>query len=168
MARGRGGRASAAVASLALAALTAAAATASLAVRGDATRGPGRTFAAGWKNAFHAHAWEPVYGTVEVPAATHVVRHGPEVGVEVASETVCNACGRVVTGATREHEAATGHAGFTADVPVEREVVLAEGWDEVVVDEPARSELVRVGDRCASCGAERPAGGGDAGDAGQP
>lgn len=168
MTRRGGGRASVAAASLALAALTAAAATASLAVRGDAERGPARPVVADWEDAFHAHAWEPVYGTVEVPAATHVVRHGPEVGVEVTSETVCNACGEIVTGATREHEAASGHAGHTTGVPVGREVVLSEAWDEVVVDEPARSELVRVGDRCASCGAERPADGGGADDAGQP
>ena len=68
---------------------------------------------------------------------------------------VCNTCGEVVTGATREHAEMTGHDGFTTGVPIEHEVLVSEAWDETVVDEPASSEMVHVADECAGCGEVR-------------
>ena len=103
----------------------------------------------------HVHDWTAVYELVEVPAVTHVVHHDAVYDTETVEETVCNTCGEVVTGATREHAEQTGHDGFTTGVPVEHEVLVSEAWDETVVDEPASSEMVHVADECAGCGEVR-------------
>ena len=103
----------------------------------------------------HVHDWTAVYELVEVPAVTHVVHHDAVYDTETVEETVCNTCGEVVTGATREHTEQTGHDGFTTGVPIEHEVLVSEAWDETVVDEPASSEMVHVADECAGCGEVR-------------
>lgn len=103
----------------------------------------------------HVHDWTAVYALRDVPAVTHVEHHDAVYGTETVYETVCNECEAIVTGATREHTASTGHTGFTTNVPIVNEVVEQEAYDETVVDTPATVQLVHTSDRCSSCGEER-------------
>ena len=103
----------------------------------------------------HVHDWTAVYALRDVPAVTHVEHHDAVYGTETSYETVCNECGAVVTGATREHTVSTGHTGFTPNVPIVNEVVEQAAYDETVVDTPATVQLVHTSDRCSSCGEEQ-------------
>ena len=103
----------------------------------------------------HDHSWSAVYQLREVPAVTHVEHHDAQYGSNTAYETVCNECSAIVTGATREHTQQTGHSSFTSDVPIVNDAVVAEAYDETVVDVPATVELVHTADRCTTCGEER-------------
>lgn len=100
----------------------------------------------------HVHDWTAVYELVDVPAVTHVEHHDAVYGTETAYETVCNSCDAIVTGATREHTAETGHTGFTTNVPITNEVVEQDAYDETVVDAPATVQLVHTSDQCSTCG----------------
>lgn len=101
------------------------------------------------------HDWTAVYDLRDVPAKTHVEHHATVYGTETSYETVCNACGAVITGETDRHRSETGHEGYTTGVPIENEVVERDAYDETVVDEPAAVELVHTSDECAVCGEVR-------------
>lgn len=101
------------------------------------------------------HQWVPQYKTVHHDAVTHSVHHDATYRTEKRLHAVCNTCGQVVDGRASEHLAATGHAGVTANVPRDEQVVDREAYDEQVVDEPAWDEQVVEGYVCPDCGATR-------------
>ena len=104
------------------------------------------------------HQWRTLGLYEQTEAATHEEEVPAVVETVEEPHTVCNTCYAVVDGATAEHTAATGHAGFTTDVPVPVEVVVQEAGVREVVDEPAEQRFTPILEWCPACGATQPAG----------
>lgn len=100
----------------------------------------------------HAHEWAALTETVHHDAVTRTVEHPAEYAQQTAYHTICNECGEILDKAAEQHMEATGHSGYTVNVPRE-ETVLAKGaWSEVVVVEDAYDEVKVNGSICLGCG----------------
>lgn len=100
----------------------------------------------------HEHDWAIVYETVAHDAETHEEVIQPVYEHVTAHHSVCNECNDIIDGHAQEHIDATGHSGFSTNVPVEETRLVSEGRVEVVTDEPAYDELVATGRECTICG----------------
>lgn len=100
----------------------------------------------------HVHEWSPLTETVRHDAVTSTVRHPAEYAQQTAYHTVCNECGEVIDNAAEQHVEATGHSGYTVNVPREETVLTKDAWSEVVVVQDAYDEVVVKGSICLGCG----------------
>ena len=107
--------------------------------------------------ATHTHDWTNVYKNVHKEAETHTVEHPATYAQMTTYETVCDTCNMVISGQADSHIQATGHAGYTTNVPITGTVMSAQGWTETVVDVPATDEQVLEAQVCAGCGLSRAA-----------
>lgn len=105
----------------------------------------------------HEHSWVAVYGLEHHDAVTHEVPHAAEYAYETSYHTVCNDCRQVIDGKAGEHIEATGHGGYSTNVPVVSEVIASQAWTETVTDVEAHDELVVTAERCSVCDALRAA-----------
>ncbi len=104
----------------------------------------------------HVHDFAIAYETVHHDAVTHDVEHPAVWADTVAYRTVCNICMEPIDGAVAEHEAETGHAAFTPQVPTPEKALVSEAWTETVVDQAAFDETVATSYVCTGCDEERP------------
>lgn len=100
----------------------------------------------------HEHEWSPLTETVHHDAVTRTVKHPAEYAQQTAYHTVCNECGEVLDNAADQHIEATGHSGYTVNVPREETVLTKDAWNEVVVVQDAYDEVKVNGSICLSCG----------------
>ncbi len=99
-----------------------------------------------------AHEWRTLGLFEEKEAVTHT-EEVPEITEVIdVPHTICNTCYAIVDGETEAHTAATGHAGFSTDVPIATTVVTQEAYTEEVVDEPAEQRFTPVLEWCPICG----------------
>ncbi len=103
------------------------------------------------------HDWQPEAETVHHDAVTKEVTVPGSEYTETEYHTLCNTCNEQVDGKTAEHKAATGHAGFTRNVPVK---VTKKNPDttQTVEVEAAYDEKKWTKEKCSKCGAEREVG----------
>lgn len=102
------------------------------------------------------HDWKVVTKTEHVDEKTETVEVPAVWETSKRPETVCNACMAIVTGKEAEHTAATGHAAFTRNVPVEASRIVSEARTETrVVQEAGDVEVPSGFDVCTRCGAQR-------------
>ena len=102
------------------------------------------------------HDWKVVTKTEHVDEKTETVEVPAVWETSTRPETVCNACMAIVTGKEAEHTAATGHAAFTRNVPVEASRIVSEARTETrVVQEAGDVERPSGFDVCTRCGAQR-------------
>ena len=102
------------------------------------------------------HDWKVVTKTEHVDEKTETVEVPAVWETSTRPETVCNACMAIVTGKEAEHTAATGHAAFTRNVPVEASRLVSEARTETrVVQEAGDVEVPSGFDVCTRCGAQR-------------
>ena len=102
------------------------------------------------------HDWKVVTKTEHVDEKTETVEVPAVWETSTRPETVCNACMAIVTGKEAEHTAATGHAAFTRNVPVEASRIVSEARTETrVVQEAGDVEVPSGLDVCTRCGAQR-------------
>ena len=102
------------------------------------------------------HDWKVVTKTERVEEKTETVEVPAVWETSTRPETVCNACMAIVTGKEAEHAAATGHASFTDNVPVEASRIVSEARTETrVVQEAGEVERPSGFDVCTRCGAQR-------------
>lgn len=102
------------------------------------------------------HDWKVVTKTEHVDEKTETVEVPAVWETSTRPETVCNACMSIVTGKEAEHTAATGHAAFTRNVPVEASRIVSEARTETrVVQEAGDVEMPSGFDVCTRCGAQR-------------
>lgn len=102
------------------------------------------------------HDWKVVTKTKHVDEKTETVEVPAVWETSTRPETVCNACMAIVTGKEAEHTAATGHAAFTRNVPVEASRIVSEARTETrVVQEAGDVEVPSGFDVCTRCGAQR-------------
>lgn len=99
----------------------------------------------------HEHDWAVLYETVEHDAETHEEVIQPVYEHVTAHHSVCNECNDIIDGHAQEHVDATGHSGFSTNVPVEETRLVSEGRVETVIDEPAYDELIAAGRACTIC-----------------
>ena len=99
----------------------------------------------------HTHTWQPVYEMKHTDEVNHIVYHAAEYGIQTKNETICNVCKEIITDEVAEHKASTGHNNYTTDVPQQYRVETKAAWDEVVVDTPAKDELVITEYKCEGC-----------------
>ena len=107
------------------------------------------------QSAPHEHDWAIVYETVSHDAKTHEEVIQPVYEHVTAHHSVCNECNDIIDGHAQEHIDATGHSGFSTNVPVEETRLVSEGRVETIIDEPAFEELVATGCECTICGERR-------------
>lgn len=98
----------------------------------------------------HVHDLAAVYEAVTT-TPTETVHVEDKWDTETEYHTLCNVCGEIIDNATQEHEAKTGHKGFTREAPVEVDVLVEEAHDEEVAGEPVTSMEI-TGYVCSSCG----------------
>ena len=103
----------------------------------------------------HEHIWDSDYELVHHEAVYEQQWHEPQYKKETTYHTVCNTCQKVIDNHAAEHISETGHAGYTTNVPIENEVVVAEGYYESVLVEEAYDELVELPETCIVCGSEK-------------
>lgn len=102
------------------------------------------------------HDWKVVTKTEHIDEKTETVEVPAVWETSTRPETVCNACMAIVTGKEAEHTAATGHAAFTRNVPVEASRIVSEARTETrVVQEAVDVEVPSGFDVCTRCGAQR-------------
>ena len=102
------------------------------------------------------HDWKVVTKTEHVDEKTETVEVPAVWETSTRPETVCNACMAIVTGKEAEHTAATGHAAFTRNIPVEASRIVSEARTETrVVQEAGDVEMPSGFDVCTRCGAQR-------------
>ncbi len=100
----------------------------------------------------HVHDWAIDYEIVSHDAVTHEEIVQPVFETTVTHHSVCNDCSEIVDGHAAEHIEATGHSGYSTNVPVEESCKVSDGRIETVVDSPAYEELVATGRTCTICG----------------
>ena len=103
----------------------------------------------------HKHDWVAEYETVHHDAETHVVHHPATYENQTVYSTQCNVCGEYLDSSDNEgtgHCAATGHKGFTKEVPHKETVQVKAAWDETVTDKAAYDESVLKDYKCSTCG----------------
>ncbi len=103
----------------------------------------------------HKHDWVAEYETVHHDAETHVVHHPATYENQTVYSTQCNTCGEYLDSSDNEgtgHCAATGHKGFTKEVPHKETVQVKAAWDETVTDKAAYDESVLKDYKCSTCG----------------
>ena len=123
----------------------------------------------------HEHTWVPVTVTVHRDAVTHTVHHDAVTQTvhhdAVTHEepvyeyrTICNSCGEDITGQIPDHigpvcqgsysvqQVQTGINIVTDKEAYDEETVVRNAWDEIVVDQEARDEVITAGYRCSTCG----------------
>ena len=103
----------------------------------------------------HKHDWVAEYETVHHDAETHVVHHPATYENQTVYSTQCNTCGEYLDSSDNEgtaHCAATGHKGFTKQVPHKETVQVKAAWDETVTDKAAYDESVLKDYKCSTCG----------------
>jgi hypothetical protein len=90
---------------------------------------------------------EPVYETVHHPAVYETVFHEAEYSTSTSYWTVCHQCDFRVQGSIYPHLDATGHTGYTSDVPFTETVLVRAAFEEQVLVSAAPDEqiLVRAG-----------------------
>ncbi len=103
-----------------------------------------------------AHEWLPAYDTIAHPAETHTVEHAAQYATKASFHTMCNECGALIDGIAAEHLKASGHAGFTTDVPLDETIQIAPVWTETVIDKDASTESVQTAWKCSQCGTTKP------------
>lgn len=103
-------------------------------------------------NATHEHDWTIQYDTVVHDEVSHEEVVQPVYERIVTHHSVCNDCNEIVDGHAQEHIDATGHSGYSTNVPVTESRLISEGRIDVIVDEPAYEELVASGRTCTICG----------------
>lgn len=101
----------------------------------------------------HIHEWETIYKTIRHEAMTDTVHHPAEYSVQTIYHTVCTTCGEKVDNAIDEHEEATGHAGYSTNVPFEESALVKAAHDEAVVVSDAWTEETYDRSICKHCGA---------------
>lgn len=100
----------------------------------------------------HEHDWAIQYDTVVHDEVSHEEVVQPVYERIVTHHSVCNDCNEIVDGHAQEHIDATGHSGYSTNVPVTESRLVSEGRIDVIVDEPAYEELVATGRTCTICG----------------
>lgn len=100
----------------------------------------------------HVHEWSPLTETVHHDAVTSTAKHPAEYAQQTACHTICNECGEVIDNAAEAHIEATGHSGYTANVPREETVLVKDAWSEAVVVQDAYDEVKVNGSICLGCG----------------
>ena len=128
----------------------------------DATLAPAQdgssaTAANGTAQAVCEHDWKPEAETKHHDAVTKEVTIPGSTYTETEYHTLCNVCHEQIDGKTAEHKAATGHVGYTTNVPVK---VTKQNPDttQTVEVEAAYDEKVWTKEKCSKCGAEREVG----------
>lgn len=105
----------------------------------------------------HEHIWVSDYELETTEAVTETVHHDAVIEEVVEDHAVCNVCLEIVDGEVEAHQAATGHTGVSAGVPVTVERVVSDAWDEEVEKSPANAVLVSRTETCTQCGERREA-----------
>ena len=105
----------------------------------------------------HEHIWVADYELETTDVVTETVHHDAVTEEVVEDHAVCNVCLEIVDDEVEAHQAATGHTGVSAGVPVAVERVVSEAWDEEVEKSPASSALVSRTETCTQCGERRDA-----------
>ena len=105
----------------------------------------------------HEHIWVSDYELETTEAVTETVHHESVIEEVVEDHAVCNVCLEIVDGEVEAHQAATGHTGVSAGVPVTVERVVSDAWDEEVEKSPANAVLVSRTETCTQCGERREA-----------
>lgn len=100
----------------------------------------------------HTHDWTVTYKTVHHDAVTHTEHVDPVFQNQTTYHTVCNECKQVIDGKADEHIKASGHSGYSTNVPITDEVMVSEGYDREVTDTPAYDETVIDKMVCTTCG----------------
>lgn len=120
-------------------------------------QGTSNTAQTGTTQAVCEHDWQPVATTVHHDAVTKEETVAGSTYVETEYHTLCNVCHEQIDGKTSEHKAATGHNGFTSNVPVK---VTKKNPDttQTVEVEAAYDEKTWTKEKCTKCGAEREVG----------
>lgn len=103
-------------------------------------------------DAAHEHDWAIQYDTVVHDEVSHEEVVQPVYERIVTHHSVCNDCNEIVDGHAQEHIDATGHSGYSTNVPVTESRLVSEGRIDVIIDEPAYEELVATGRTCTICG----------------
>jgi hypothetical protein len=117
----------------------------------SATKPPSSGGSSGFDNSGSAaqqKVWhEPVYETVHHEAVYSTVHHEAEYSTVTDYYTVCHQCSFKIQGSIYPHLDATGHTGYSSDVPFERSVLVRDAHDERVLVSAAYDEqvLVRAG-----------------------
>ncbi len=101
----------------------------------------------------HEHIWVSDYEL----ETTETAHHESVIEEVVEDHAVCNVCLEIVDGEVEAHQAATGHTGVSAGVPVTVERVVSDAWDEEVEKSPANAVLVSRTETCTQCGERREA-----------
>lgn len=101
----------------------------------------------------HVHTWTPLTETLHHDAVTQEIYHPAEYETKTVSHTICNVCQAVVDNAAVEHQEATGHIGYTTNVPRQETVKVKDAWTETTVVTPAYDEQIIKGSICLDCGA---------------
>lgn len=119
--------------------------------------GTGSTAANGTAQAVCEHDWQPEAETKHHDAVTKEVTVPGSTYTDTEYHTLCNVCNEQIDGKTAEHKAATGHTGYTTNVPVK---VTKKNPDttQTVEVEAAYDEKVWTKEKCSKCGAEREVG----------
>jgi hypothetical protein len=87
---------------------------------------------------------ESVYETVHHPAVYETVYHEAEYATQTSYWTVCHQCDFRVQGSIYPHLDATGHTGYTSDVPFTETVLVRAAFEEQVLVSAARDEQIVV------------------------
>jgi hypothetical protein len=87
---------------------------------------------------------EPVYETVHHPAVYETVFHEAEYATRTSYWTVCHQCDFRVQGSIYPHLDATGHTGYTSDVPFTETVLVRAAFEEQVLVSAAWDEQILV------------------------
>lgn len=100
----------------------------------------------------HEHDWAIQYETIVHDEVSHEEIVQPVYETITTMHSVCNECNEIVDGRAQEHVDATGHSGYSTNVPVSESRLVSEGRIDVIIDEPAYEELVATGHTCTICG----------------
>jgi hypothetical protein len=87
---------------------------------------------------------EPVYETVHHPAVYETVYHEAEYVTQTSYWTVCHQCDFRVQGSIYPHLDATGHTGYTSDVPFIETILVRAAFEEQALVSAARDEQIVV------------------------
>lgn len=87
---------------------------------------------------------EPEYKTVHHEAVYETRHHEATYNTLTDYYTCCNDCGFKIQGSIYPHQDETGHGRYSTNVPISRQVLVKEAWDETVCVREAWDERVLV------------------------
>lgn len=87
---------------------------------------------------------EPEYKTVTHEAVYETRHHEAIYTTATDYYTCCNDCTFMIQGSIYPHQDETGHGRYSTNVPISRQVLVKEAWDETVCTAKAWDEKVLV------------------------